>query len=457
MKTLVTPLSMVLMLFSTIFGYSRGSGTAEQPYQISTVDDLVSLGLTVSDWDKHFILTTSLDISGTAITPIGGLGGTFTGSFDGGGHTLFNLTIVLPDNESVALFGVVMPGAEIKNLYIQDINITGRTYVAPLAAYNRGTISNCHTENGQVNGVVTAAFLVAWNDEEGLVEYCSAKGSALADNEASATAGGLVAKNDAVISQCYADGNATACSDGNFGRPCAGGLVGENNKSTIQYCYATGNASATCLDDGAFAGGLVGLNSSAAIIHCYATGSASATAAAPAFYEGALCGINTSYGRITASFWNTSTSSNTSGCGYNSYIAQVTGLNNGQMKLLNPFISSGWDFSVFDGDAVDWQKPQNDFPRLPWQGYADYINLEWFAQMASFWLVDNCAPGQVCSQFDYNSDGVIDFSDLLIITESFTCNHIVTDDPVEQNIAEIKVETDMGFEHPENSANINEK
>jgi len=37
--------------------YSGGSGTAEDPYQIATAADLIALGETPDDYDKHFILT----------------------------------------------------------------------------------------------------------------------------------------------------------------------------------------------------------------------------------------------------------------------------------------------------------------------------------------------------------------------------------------------------------------
>ncbi len=41
--------------------YSGGSGTADDPYQIATADDLEALGESPGDYDKHFVLTADID------------------------------------------------------------------------------------------------------------------------------------------------------------------------------------------------------------------------------------------------------------------------------------------------------------------------------------------------------------------------------------------------------------
>ena len=42
--------------------YSGGSGTANDPYQIATAADLIALGETPEDYDKHFLLTADIDL-----------------------------------------------------------------------------------------------------------------------------------------------------------------------------------------------------------------------------------------------------------------------------------------------------------------------------------------------------------------------------------------------------------
>jgi len=45
--------------------YSGGSGTAADPYRIATAADLIALGETPEDYNKHFILTADIDLDPT--------------------------------------------------------------------------------------------------------------------------------------------------------------------------------------------------------------------------------------------------------------------------------------------------------------------------------------------------------------------------------------------------------
>ena len=42
--------------------YSGGTGEPNDPYQIATAADLIALGETPEDYDKHFILTADIDL-----------------------------------------------------------------------------------------------------------------------------------------------------------------------------------------------------------------------------------------------------------------------------------------------------------------------------------------------------------------------------------------------------------
>jgi hypothetical protein len=90
--------------------YSGGSGTADDPYQIATSADLIALGETPDDYDKHFILTADIDLDPNlpgrkvfdraVIAPnsnsdgIWYQGTAFTGIFDGNGRSISHMTIV---------------------------------------------------------------------------------------------------------------------------------------------------------------------------------------------------------------------------------------------------------------------------------------------------------------------------------------------------------------------------
>ena len=65
-KTFVV-LSFFCVLISCGFcgEYGGGDGTADNPYQIASVEHLVELGKTQSDYESHFILIADLDMAGT--------------------------------------------------------------------------------------------------------------------------------------------------------------------------------------------------------------------------------------------------------------------------------------------------------------------------------------------------------------------------------------------------------
>ena len=90
--------------------YSGGNGTSDTPFLISTRDDLLQLAANTSDYNKYFKLTTDLDLSDVSLekaliawdtdVDVGFQGTPFTGSFDGGNHTISNLTINATNTEN---------------------------------------------------------------------------------------------------------------------------------------------------------------------------------------------------------------------------------------------------------------------------------------------------------------------------------------------------------------------
>ncbi len=60
----IVPFLVAVCLFNlpTQARYSGGSGTADDPYQIATAADLMALGRTPTDYDRHFVLTADIDL-----------------------------------------------------------------------------------------------------------------------------------------------------------------------------------------------------------------------------------------------------------------------------------------------------------------------------------------------------------------------------------------------------------
>jgi hypothetical protein len=142
--------------------YSGGTGEPNDPYQISTAADLIALGETPEDYAKHFILTADIDLDPNlpgrkvfdraAIAPdVNDLqynfqGTAFTGTFDGGGHAIRNLTIADPNHDCLGLFGMIAAGGRVGNLALEDAEISGgyrSINVGTLAGYNAGALADC--------------------------------------------------------------------------------------------------------------------------------------------------------------------------------------------------------------------------------------------------------------------------------------------------------------------------
>ena len=195
--------------------------------------------------------------TGSGWEPIGIKNNEFTAIFEGNGHTISNLFIDRSSTSYVGLFGYVSGRtAELRNLGIVDVEVTGLDTVGGLVGENQtGTVSGSYA-TGAVTGDESVGGLVGINDE-GTVSGSYATGTVMGDE----SVGGLVGENSGDISDSYATG---AMTDGNI----VGGLVGINDEGTVSNSYATG---AVTGDESV--GGLVGINDGESTISgSYATG-----------------------------------------------------------------------------------------------------------------------------------------------------------------------------------------
>lgn len=200
--------SIFMLLIPTAFAqYSGGGGVEGDPYLISSSDDLVALSNTEGDWDKHYLMTNDIDLTGVSVNPIGfHRDHFFSGVFDGGGHVIRNAIQNLPESDYVGIFGFLAVESEIRNLGIEG-QVTGDAKVGGLAGCNFGTISNCYSING-VSGDDYVGGLVGEN--EGTVRYCYFRGSVSGDRKV----GGLTGINDGTIDYCFSTGPVTGYSPG---------------------------------------------------------------------------------------------------------------------------------------------------------------------------------------------------------------------------------------------------
>jgi hypothetical protein len=99
----------------------------------------------------HYALGSNIDATATAgwnggagFTPIGPSTTDFSGSFNGLGHTISNLTINLNGVYGVGLFAVTGAGAVIQNVGMVGGSVSGSNYVGGLVGLNYGTVSNSY-------------------------------------------------------------------------------------------------------------------------------------------------------------------------------------------------------------------------------------------------------------------------------------------------------------------------
>ncbi|MFA5746165.1 MAG: GLUG motif-containing protein [archaeon] len=153
----------------------------------------------------------------------------FTGNFNGNNKKIKNLYINKPTTDNLGLFGVIKPNANISNLILENVNITGQNYVSGLVSDNGGNISNC-----QVSGLVNSPSI----------------------NTSNYVIGGLAGLNYGTITNCIFSGNVSGVDD-------VGGLAGKNfvGVSDIGGKIYNSSSSGRVFGINSSTGGLVGDNS----------------------------------------------------------------------------------------------------------------------------------------------------------------------------------------------------
>lgn len=261
----------------------EGEGTADNPYRIRTSNDLVALARQVNEiknsYDgKHFLMTNDIDMRDVAFDGIGKRSGSgitlverkFGGIFDGGGYAIHNLQmkgIVLSgtsvdtrnSKENVAMFVTCNSASEIKNLTISnDCAFEGYRFVASVACYTNGKISNCRNYAPVVASSVCAGGIVA-SCEGGTISECYNAGDVSIGSQ---MGGGIVAvtNNQSGVSLCQNDGNVGLNPAYGKSATNVGGIIG-NASGLVEDCVNNGSISGVTI------GGICGSGLSGVEIH----------------------------------------------------------------------------------------------------------------------------------------------------------------------------------------------
>lgn len=349
-----------------------GGGALMSYMLVNTVFDLHNMRNNLSG---IYALGKDVDASSTVSTNfsyIGSSSNPFVGIFDGNGHVIDQLTVV------VGLFGYVGTSGIVRNVGITNSNAIANFVInrdldtGLLVGTNSGLVTNSFSD-GTVNASVWGAAgggLVGWNTGTISDSYSTAsvKGST-----ANAPDGGLVGVNDStgIITRSYATGSVLS-SAGDFYPVWVGGLIGWN-RGFVTQSYATGSVTGTFQGH---AGGFVAVNDGT-ISQSYSSGAVNApgirnTVGGFAGSSGNAISQSYSTGYVTAGsistiggflairyggayaadYWDSQTSGQATSAG-------GTGLTTAQLKSSLP---AGFDPAVWGISA----SINNGYPHLLW-------------------------------------------------------------------------------------------
>ena len=268
-------------------GYIYDSNT--NTYTVYNADGLMNVAELVNGGktDINITLDKNIDLTGKDWTPIGtDYDNSYTGTFDGGGHTITGLTVTTND-EYAGLFGWLNRAGTVKNVVMEGVQITSNQIYG-----------------GSIGGVVGYSW--------GTIENCSVSGSV----SATVSVGGVVGVER--------DGSITGCSSSATvkGTLYVGGVAGWTNfGATLTACYATGNVIIEIAPtQNISGGGLVGFNDGISLLSCYATGNVTSTGSSTGYVHiGGFLGDN--YTTVTACYWK---NNHEQGIGYNRRSTKVT-------------------------------------------------------------------------------------------------------------------------------------
>jgi len=366
-----------LALTSLGTSFAGGDGTPASPYEIDRCRYLQDI---TDEMGAHYQLTADLDCSETSTWNSGNgfatlgaysednpdVNSGFTGSLDGNGHTISGLFIDRSEARYLGLFSYVKNEGVIKDLNLQEVDITGQKYLGGIAGRNNGKLIDVSV-SGNIRGEEYVGGVVG--DNNGFVTNSYSMGRVNSEDKA---AGGIAGWNTGDIYLSYStasvngrmSGGITAMNLGKVARSFstgtiegdrAGGIAGGNGYSIqleidgepgawIQRGGEIINSYSSATIDGSYSGGVVAVNNGS-IQNSYARGAIYGAEAD----AGGLVGENHGSDNIQASYYDEMSTGYTRSDGGADLLTV-------DMKKKSSF--EGWDFET------NWNMPENGYPQL---------------------------------------------------------------------------------------------
>ncbi|MBQ6999757.1 MAG: leucine-rich repeat protein [Oscillospiraceae bacterium] len=250
--------------------YESAAQNADGYYEIYNASQLYWFAEQVNGGEKSInaVLMNDIDLTNHTWTPIGvtAMGESvtdgYTGTFDGQGHVISNITFAAPTSAMAAgIFGTVQSGGTVKNLGVENLTFDNNDYdhraagiagqlladstisdcyvinstvkassrvVGGIVGMNKGTVKNCYTCNMTLAGYNNRFGGISGDYSGGKLENCYTDYSALASSEAGTTTNceaGVSAERFASGEIAYALGNGWGQTIGTDGCPVFGGAT----------------------------------------------------------------------------------------------------------------------------------------------------------------------------------------------------------------------------------------
>ena len=211
------------LTFNAKNDFADGNGSKNNPFTVQSIAHLKKLVKYPSAYYKQ---VNDIDFNYTSIPSLFSADQPFSGTYDGAGKTIKNIS------GNGALFDTVGEKGVIKNVKMVNCSVVGNNQ-ALLVKNNYGKVQNC-----DINGVVTVIVRENIDASIGLIAF----------------------NNYGTISNCSSTGQISSTQNCNYYNSYAGGISGYNAVSgKIIACKSTVDVS-SITDDTAYAGGIVGLN-----------------------------------------------------------------------------------------------------------------------------------------------------------------------------------------------------
>ena len=288
----------------------KGKGTVDEPYQISNRAELYWFaGLvngTLPDGGKenlsaNAILTANIIVNTgvldanknlvsksdlTEWEPIGARWSSYTGIFDGQGHTISGLYFNNPHSSYVGLFGCIGANGKISNVGVLDSYFQFSALGGGVCGVNYGTVRDCKN-TGSVRGLATIGGVCGLNEKGGIIENSFNEGTVSGTGDNAQQVGGVSGYNNGTIKSCY---NTASVS----GQESVGGVCGFNSVGTTTNCFNEGTVSGQNI-----VGGVCGNGCGVTTTNCFNEGTVSGQS-----HVGGVCGYDYYYdGKLTNCYY----------------------------------------------------------------------------------------------------------------------------------------------------------